>query len=730
MKKKSVLSILLLVFLCVNIFAQNKKDSYDFPFLDPKLPLEKRVDDLVGRMTLEEKISQMEHNSAEVKRLGIPKYNWWNECLHGVGRSGNKVTVFPQAIAMAATFNPEALARMGEITSDEARAIYYESIDKGEYGEQYKGLTFWSPNINIFRDPRWGRGQETYGEDPYLTSVMGKYFVKGLQGDDKVRLKTSACAKHYAVHSGPEFGRHVFDVTVSEYDLWDTYLPAFEYLVKDAKVSSVMCAYNRYNGQPCCGSDLLMTDILRNDWGFTGYVTSDCGAIDNFFRTHKTHPDAETASADAIKHGTDLDCGTTSYKALVNAVKDGLIKEEEIDISLKRLFMIRFRLGMFDPQETDPYRYLNYDVLEAPAHKEHALKMARESTVLLKNSNNTLPLSKKYRKIVVMGPNANDEEVQLGNYNGFPSKIITPLLGIQNQADTQVFYARGTGHTSVTVGEVSEALSMLQGADLVIFVGGISPRLEGEEGDAGKEEVAGFKGGDRTTIALPKVQTDMMKEIKKKDLPLIFVNMSGSAVGFEWEAENADAVLQAWYGGESSGTAIADIIWGNYNPSGRLPVTFYKNDNDLPHFLDYSMNNRTYRYFKGKPLYPFGYGLSFTTFGYEWSRKPAKAYKEKDVIKCKFRVKNMGELAGEEVAQVYIEYPQTGMRLPLKELRYFSRVNLAANEGKEVNVEIPVSELSKWDGQSDGMSVVKGTYKIFIGGHSDDNAINFEFAIR
>ncbi len=726
MNSKTLLAILLLAFLGLEstISAQSK---FEYPFQDTGLSIEKRVDDLVGRLTLEEKVSLMEHQSAAVKRLGIPAYNWWNECLHGVGRSGYKVTVFPQAIGMAATFNPDAMTKMGTITSDEARAVYNDAIAKGEAGKQYTGLTFWTPNINIFRDPRWGRGQETYGEDPYLTSMMGQAIVHGLEGDDPVMLKTSACAKHYAVHSGPEFGRHTFDVTVSETDLWDTYLPAFQDLVTKANVSSVMCAYNRYDGEPCCANNMLMTDILRNQWSFTGYVTSDCGAIDNFYRTHKTHPDATTASADAVKHGTDLDCGTTSYKALVEAVKKGLIKEDEINVSLKRLFTIRFRLGMFDPKEKDIYANLTTDILEAPAHSEHALSMARQSVVMLKNKNNILPLTKEYKKIVVMGPNANDEEVQLGNYNGFPTKIITPLIGIGNEAE--VVYVKGTGHASISVDDVSQAIKSIQGADLVVFVGGISPRLEGEDGDAGKEAVEGFKGGDRTTIALPKVQTDMMKQIKAAGIPLVFVCMSGSAIGFEWEAENADAVLQTWYGGQSAGTAIADVLFGKYNPSGRLPVTFYKNDSDLPHFHDYSMENRTYRYFKGEALYPFGYGLSFTTFNYDWAKKPASKYKKKDTVKFSAKIKNTGSLAGDEVVQVYIEYPDADGRLPIKELRRFARLSIGGGEMQDVKFEIPVSELAKWNPQSEKMEVPTGKYRMVIGKHSADQAVSAEFDV-
>lgn len=713
------------------ILAQLQYNETDFPFRNPDLPLDTRVNDLVSRLTLEEKVSQMQNSSEEIKRLGIPRYNWWNECLHGVGRSGDKVTVFPQAIAMAATFNAPALEQAAVIISDEARAIYNQSVSQGKGIDQYKGITFWSPNINIFRDPRWGRGQETYGEDPYLTSVLGQSFVKGLQGIDSIRLKTSACAKHYAVHSGPEYGRHEFDVTVDTYDLWDTYLPAFQDLVVEAKVSSVMCAYNRYQSQPCCGNDFLMNDILRNRWNFTGYVTSDCGAIDDFYKNHKTHADEASAAADAVLHGTDLDCGREAYKALVDAVQKGLISESEIDVSVKRLFAIRFRLGMFDPADRDPYSRIPYSILESPLHKEHALQMACESTVLLKNKNNLLPLKPNLKKIVILGPNADDEEVQLGNYNGFPSRIITPLTGIKDKTDAEVIYIEGLSHTQATsdalMNKITEAVT---NADLIVFVGGISPRLEGEEGDAGKELLDGFKGGDRTTIALPKSQTDVMKQLKATNIPLVFVCMSGSAIGFEWEAENADAVLQAWYGGQSAGTAIADILFGYYNPSGRLPVTFYKNDSDLPHFLDYSMENRTYKYFTQEPLYPFGFGLSYTSFAYKWKQRAKKIYSDTDTIRCSFSVNNTGKYDGQEVAQVYIHYPQTGERLPLKELHSFQKFDINKGGYVESEIAIPLSKLAKWDAKEEKMEVRKGKYLISVGSHSEDQQIETQFEIN
>lgn len=713
--------VLLIPVVLLLLMVSAWKSGEDFPFQNPNLSFEERVNDLVGRLTLDEKISQMLNQAPAIERLGIPAYNWWNECLHGIGRSGINVTVFPQAIGMAATFDDEALLKMASITSDEAWAINEESNRTGHVGEQYRGLTFWTPNINIFRDPRWGRGQETYGEDPYLTSRMGTAMVHGLQGNDPKYLKASACAKHYAVHSGPEPGRNKFNVAVSTYDLWDTYLPAFRSLVVDAKVSAVMCAYNRYDGQPCCGNDLLMTDILRNQWKFTGYVTSDCGAVEDFFRNHKTQPDAASASADAVLHGTDLECGG-AYHKLGDAVKNNLITEKQIDVSVKRLFMTRFKLGMFDPRDRVPYSKIPMSVVECKANQEHALKMARESMVLLRNQKNILPLAKTVKRIVVMGPNADNGEVQLGNYNGFPTVNVTPLKGIQDKNKAEVVYVKGTEYVAENKDAAEKALKAISGADVVVFVGGISPRLEGEDGDAGKDGSAGFFGGDRTNISLPTVQTNLMKQIKLAGIPLVFVCMSGSAVGFEWEAENADAIIQAWYGGQSAGTAIADVLFGDYNPAGRLPVTFYKNTDDLPPITDYSMSNRTYRYYQGEPLYPFGFGLSFTSFGYEWKQKPQTSFADGAFISFTVNVKNTGKMDGDEVVQVFIRYPK-GKGLPNNEMRQFKRIHLIRSDKQTLAFKIPVADLRKWDKSLNGMNVFKGEYQISVGGSSDDQRL-------
>lgn len=686
--------------------------AQEYPFRNPDLPIADRVQDLISRLTLEEKAAQMQNLTPAIERLGIPAYNWWNECLHGVGRSWDKVTVFPQAIAMAATFDPEALRQMGSITSTEARAIYNEANRTGKGGIQYKGLTFWTPNINIFRDPRWGRGQETYGEDPYLTGLLGKAIVKGLQGDDPVMLKTSACAKHYAVHSGPEPSRHVFNAEVSDYDLWDTYLPAFRDLVIDGRVSSVMGAYNRFRGQPCCASDLLMQEILRGDWEFTGYVTSDCGAIDDFFKNHKTHPDGASAAADAVIHTTDLDCGEI-FAYLPEAVKRGLISETVIDESLARLLTIRFRLGVFDPAERDPYATVPYSILEADSHKTHALKMAHESMVLLKN-NGLLPLHHNLRRIAVLGPNADSPEVQLGNYNGFPSEIVTPLKGIRAKTGAEIVYLRASNYTTPEAG-AEEIRKAIEGVDLVIYVGGISPRLEGEEGDAGREKLDGFLGGDRTSIMLPKVQTQVMQLVKQAGIPLVFVSMSGSAVAFPWEAENADAILQAWYGGQAAGTAVADILWGDCNPSGRLPVTFYTGDEQLPDFNDYSMKGRTYRYFEGRPLYPFGYGLSYTTFTYDTPVCTAQTAATGESVKVVTRVRNTGSVAGDEVVQLYISHPDAPRPKPIRALKGVKRVHLQPDEDQIVEFHLTARDLALV-GKDGTVACNPGRILFYVGG--------------
>ncbi|GHT01135.1 glycosyl hydrolase [Bacteroidia bacterium] len=707
---KKIITFMLFVCLSSVLRAQT------YPFNDTRRTMDERVSDLVSRLTLEEKVLQMLNDAPPIERLGVPSYNWWNECLHGVARTNYKVTVFPQAIAMASAWDAPLLRQVASAVSDEGRAIYHDASSKGNRSI-YHGLTYWTPNINIFRDPRWGRGQETYGEDPFLTASLGKAFVKGLQGEDPNYLKAAACAKHFAVHSGPENTRHTFNTIVSDYDLWDTYLPAFQELVVNAGVAGVMCAYNAYDGQPRCGSDLLMQQILRNDWNFTGYVTSDCGAIDDFYNYHKTHPGAASAAADAVFHGTDVDCGNSAYKALVAAVKSGLITENQIDTSLSRLFEIRFRLGMFDPAEQVPYSKTGLDVLESPRHKALAAKISRESIVLLKNENNVLPLSKKLKKVAVIGPNADNEATVLGNYNGFPTEIVTPLKAIQNKLKgATVTYERGVDFV-VSATNSNEAIALLakrlKGYDAVIYVGGISPRLEGEDLQIKME---GFAGGDRTSILLPKVQTQLMQAIHAENIPLVFVMMTGSAIATPWESANVPAIVNAWYGGQDAGNAIADVLFGDYNPSGKLPVTFYAKDSDLPPFNSYQMKNRTYRYFDGEVLYPFGYGLSYTQFAYEVvNAKPQIALNETLTVEVK--VTNTGKLDGDEVVQLYVSHPDREGLKPLYALKGFERVFIKAGQSQTVKFALSAKELSAV-GNKGTLEVNQGTLKLYIGGTS------------
>lgn len=689
----------------------------DYPFRNPELPLEERINDLLSRLTLEEKVQLMKHEAPAVERLGIPAYNWWNEALHGVARTQEKVTVFPQAIAMAATFDTEAMQMMGDITSSEGRALFNEDLKTGKTGEIYRGLTYWTPNINIFRDPRWGRGQETYGEDPYLTAKMGSAIVRGLEGDDPFYLKAVACAKHYAVHSGPEGIRHEFDARVSAYDLWDTYLPAFRELVVKAKVHGVMCAYNRLEGIPCCGHNELLQDILRNQWGFNGYVTSDCWAVSDFVQFHKTHTDDTEAVADALLSGTDLECGIL-YPRLLQAVKRGWVTEKEINVSFKRLLEIQFRLGFYDPQERVPYSTIGREVLECDAHKQHAYRMAQESMVLLKNEGNVLPLdASKIKRIALIGPNMNNEMTLLSNYYGEPSEIITPYKSLKKRFGGEIDTITGVGivNTLAWAPSFVETAERAKNADVIIFVGGISADYEGEAGDAGAGGYAGFASGDRTSMALPLVQTELLKELKKTGKPLIIVNMSGSVMNFDWESRNADAILQAWYGGQAAGDAIIDVLFGDYNPAGRMPLTTYMNDEDLPPFEDYSMLNRTYRYYKGDVRYPFGYGLSYTTFSYA-EPKNVSSVRTGELLQVSTTVTNTGDRSGDEVVQLYVMHPQDGQKqIPKCALKGFRRIHLEKGKSMEVSFTLSPEDLGLVD--QDGNLVEKaGKVDIYIGG--------------
>jgi len=713
----------IVLFLTLSLLA----NAQMLPFQNPELTTEERAQDLLQRMTLDEKISQMRDQSPAIPRFGMQAFQWWNEALHGVARAG-RATVFPQTIGMAATFDDMAVKKSFSFVSDEARAKNTNFRQNGSY-KKYQGLTFWTPNINIFRDPRWGRGMETYGEDPWLTSRMGVAVVRGLQGDESKRYdKILACAKHFAVHSGPESNRHSFNAeNVSHRDLWETYLPAFKALVVEADVKQVMCAYNRFEGKPCCSNTQLLQQILRNDWGYKHIVVSDCGAITDFFEkgAHETHAGPAEASADAVITGTDLECGT-EYATLKEAVQKGLITEAKIDTSLMRLLRARFDLGLFDPDSLVFWTKIPMSEVESEEHQAQALLMARKSMVLLSNKKQTLPLSKSIRKIAVMGPNANDSVMQWANYNGFPSETVTILEGIKSKLPAgAVVYEKGCEYVKELNGEkkpidYDAVAQKVKDVDAIIFVGGISPKLEGEEM---KVNLPGFKGGDRTNIDLPLVQEKLLKALKKLGKPVIFVLCSGSAMALPWENKNLDAILAAWYPGQAGGTAVADVLFGDYNPAGRLPVTFYASTKDLPDFQDYDMSKgRTYRYFKGKPLYPFGYGLSYSTFAYSKASLNKSVLPLSNTLIMKFNLKNTGDQPGEEVAQIYIRNLQDPEG-PLRSLRAFRRVRIAAGESSEMRFYLTPKTFEFFDPETNTMKVKPGKYEILYGGSSDKKAL-------
>ncbi|WP_320980738.1 xylan 1,4-beta-xylosidase [Bacteroides sp.] len=829
------------------------------PYQDTSLTAEQRAEDLLPRLTLEEKVALMQNASPAIPRLGIKEYDWWNEALHGVGRAG-LATVFPQAIGMGASFNDSLLYEVFDAVSDEARVKSRIFSENGVL-KRYQGLTFWTPNVNIFRDPRWGRGQETYGEDPYLTGQLGMAVVRGLQGpEDSKYDKLHACAKHFAVHSGPEWNRHSFDAeNIAPRDLWETYLPAFKDLVQKADVKEVMCAYNRFEGEPCCGSNRLLMQILRDEWGYKGIVVSDCGAISDFYRpeTHGTHPDKEHASAGAVLSGTDLECGG-EYGSLADAVKAGLIDEKLIDVSLKRLLTARFELGEMDEQPA--WAEIPASTLNSKEHQDLALRMARESLVLLQNKNNILPLNTGL-KVAVMGPNANDSVMQWGNYNGIPGHTVTLLEAVRSKLpEGQVMYEPGcdrtsrealqslfsecsingkpgflaeywnnrtregevvatdqistpfhfatTGATTFAPGvEITDfsaryesvfrpsqsgdvafrfqldgevtlmvdgeqvaqkvyvknptnlytlqakagkeyhieilfkqrneratldfdlgkqveinlnlAVEKVKDADVVLFAGGISPSLEGEEMPV---EVSGFKGGDRTDIELPAVQRDLLRTLKKAGKKVVFINYSGSAIGLVPESNTCEAILQAWYPGQAGGTAIVDVLFGDYNPAGRLPVTFYKDAGQLPDFEDYSMKGRTYRYMQQQPLYPFGYGLSYTTFIYGEANLGKNTIGKGETAMLTVPVSNVGQRDGDEVVQVYLRSP-ADKDGPRYTLRAFKRVHIPAGQTKSVTIPLTHESFEWFDEATNTMHPVAGTYELLYGGSSDKNKL-------
>ncbi len=684
-------------------------------YWDPNQPVEVRVDDLVSRMTLEEKVSQMIHGAAAIERLGVPAYNWWNECLHGVGRAGI-ATVFPQAIGMAATWNTDLMHEVAVAIANEARAKHHDALGEDGSCEQYYGLTFWTPNINIFRDPRWGRGQETYGEDPYLTSRMGVEFVRGLQGEDKTYLKLVATPKHYVVHSGPEHERHHFNAEASVRDMQETYLPGFEACVREASAYSVMGAYNRTNGEPCCASSTLLQDILRDAWGFDGYVVSDCGAIGDIYKHHQVVGTAAEAAALAVKSGCDLNCGEV-YSALLEAVDQDLITEVTIDRTVKRLFTARFRLGMFDPPERVPYAQIPIEVNDSEEHRALALRMAQESIVLLKNADGFLPLEKDLDAIAVVGPNADDDIVLLANYNGMPSHSVTPLQGIRNKvgSSTEVLYAKGCEIRSDDTSGFDEAVAVAEQADVVVAVMGLSQLIEGEEGQREGVEVGKRSTGDRSDLVLPGVQDALLQALEATGKPLVVVLLNGSAVAVNWAHEHAEAIVEAWYPGEEGGTAVADVLFGDVNPAGRLPVTFYQSVDQLPPFRDYAMAGHTYRFFAGEPLYPFGHGLSYTTFAYRDLRLGDAEVEAGECVDLEVTVVNIGDRAGDEVVQLYVKDEAASVLVPIRQLKGFRRVHLEPGEAQVVRFcMMPmdmavVSDAGEW-------VVEPGAFSLFVGG--------------
>jgi beta-glucosidase len=653
-----------------------------------------------------------------IPRLGIPAYNWWNEALHGVARSG-LATSFPQAIGLAATWDDSLIFRMATVVSDEGRAKHHEYVRQGSR-ERYQGLTFWSPNINLFRDPRWGRGQETYGEDPFLTGRLAVQFIRGMEGDDPKYLKTVSTVKHFAVHSGPEPGRHTFDAAVSERDLRESYLPHFAAGIREGHAYSLMCAYNRVLGSPACGSDLLLKDILRDEWGFTGYVVSDCGAINDIYERHKVVPTAAAAAARAVKTGTDLECGNV-YANLVDAVKQGLITEPAIDTAVQHLFLARFKLGMFDPPERVRWAQLPISVLDQPAHRALARQVARESIVLLKNAGGLLPLRKDLETLAVIGPNCDDRRMLLGNYEGAPADSITPLHGIREAVSrsTRVLYARGSDWVAARDSGVPEAVHVAQQADAVVLCLGLTAALEGEEMPV---TVEGFRGGDRTRIDLPATQQRLLERIVAVGKPTVLVLMSGSAVAINWAQEHVPAIVEAWYGGQAAGSALADVLFGDYNPGGRLPVTFYKSVDDLPPFDDYRMagGGRTYRFFKGTPLYPFGYGLSYVAFAYRNLRPSAERLGSSDTLIVSVDVTNTGRRPGDEVAQLYVRHLGSRVERPNEDLRGFRRVTLKPGETRTVEFSLPASSLAYWNPDAHRWVVEEEPLELAVGASSAD----------
>jgi len=718
----TVLVLLLIVHL--HSVAQTKnKNNQPMGFYNTSLSIDERVQDLISRLTLEEKTAQMMNSTPAIERLNIKPYDYWNEALHGVGRSG-VATVFPQAIGLGATFDSDLAYRVSSAISDEARAMYNVTNAKG-YHTQYGGLTFWTPNINIFRDPRWGRGQETYGEDPFLTSKIGTSFVKGLQGDNPNYLKTAACAKHFAVHSGPEKVRHEFNAEATPKDLWETYLPAFQSLVEEAKVESVMCAYNSTNGEPCCSNKYLITDVLRKQWGFKGHVVTDCGAISDYYTAkgkggHGVVATKAEGAALVVKSGVSLNCGS-SYDALPEAVKKGLITEKEIDAQLAILLKTRFKLGLFDKVGSNPYDAISYEVVNSKEHRALAREVAQKSMVLLKN-NGILPLKNDLQKYFVTGPNASSIEVLLGNYYGINPNMVTILEGITAaiKPESKLEYRLGAMLNKPSINPINYATGNAGNSDVTIVVLGVSSTLEGEEGDSIDSDSA----GDRLNYDLPANQIEYLRDLRKtadkkpeNKRPIVAIVTGGSPINLAEVQELADAVLLVWYPGEEGGNAVADILFGKVAPSGKLPITFPKSLAQLPPFEDYSMKGRTYKYMNVDPMYPFGFGLSYTTFSYSEIKTSSKNISKKEDVTVTIKVTNTGKVKSEEVVQLYVSDLKASVDVPNFQLNAMKRIVLEPNESKEVSFQLTPKAFEMV--KNDGSKIIEsGDFKIYAGGSS------------
>ncbi|MCL2702026.1 MAG: glycoside hydrolase family 3 C-terminal domain-containing protein [Defluviitaleaceae bacterium] len=681
-----------------------------------------RAKALVSKMTLEEKVSQMLHNAPAIERLGIKAYNWWNEGLHGVARAGT-ATVFPQAIGLAASFDTELLETVADAIATEGRAKFNAQQKYGDT-DIYKGLTFWSPNVNIFRDPRWGRGHETYGEDPHLTARLGVSFIKGLQGGDENYMKSAACAKHYAVHSGPEHLRHSFDAAATKQDMAETYLPAFKACVTEGNVEAVMGAYNRTNGEPCCGSKTLLEDILRGEWSFDGHVVSDCWAIRDFHEYHRVTDNAVESAAMAVNNGCDLNCGIM-FVHLVQAVRDGLVKEETIDTAVTRLFTTRMKLGMFDAPDKVPFNNIPYSVVDSEPMKDLNLKTSQETLVLLKNENNLLPLDKsKLKTVAVIGPNANNRRALVGNYEGTAARYVTILEGIQDYlagSGARVLYSEGChlykdtmSSLSVKGDRLAEARAVCAEADVIVVCVGLDASLEGEEGDTGNE----YGSGDKPHLNLPGLQEELLRIAHGTGKPVIALNLTGSAMALNFAEENIPAIVQCWYPGARGGEAAARLLFGEYSPSGKLPLTFYRTVEELPEFTDYSMANRTYRYMKNAALYPFGYGLTYSD--YELSDvKACSGNITESGVTISARMKNTGKYELLETLQVYMRYESGTGHKPNHALKHFEKLRLAPGEARDVSIRLPYGAFALAD-ENGNFQVNGGEYSVYVGCSAPD----------